>query len=94
MTVHHEINLKIPTLQLAIFISLETLNYADIHAIALFAKLVIDNILHNMSVFYLSEVKNCISDTDVLEVILGACTNIFATFHIIAQCLADNEGIL
>ena len=63
MTVHHEINLKIPALQLAIFISLETLNNADIHAIALFAKLVIDNILHNMSVFYLSEVKNCISDT-------------------------------
>lgn len=60
MTVHHEINLKIPALQLAILISPEVLNNADIHAIALFAKLVIDNILHNMSVFYLSEVKNCI----------------------------------
>ena len=81
MTVHHEIYLKIPTLQLAFLISLETLHYADIHAIALFAKLVIDNILHNMSVFYLSEVKDCISDTDVLEVILGSSANVLATFH-------------
>ena len=77
MTVHHEIYLKIPTLQFAILIPLEALHYTDIHTIALFAKLVIDNILHNMSVFYLSEIYHGISNTDVLEIILGTSTNVF-----------------
>lgn len=63
MTVHHEIYLKIPTLQFAILIPLEALHYAYIHTIALFAKLVINHVLHNMSVFYLSEIKHGISNT-------------------------------
>ena len=47
-----------------------------------------------MGEFYLSEIKHSISDTNVLEVILGTSTNIFASFHIIAQSLANDEGIL
>ncbi len=35
---------------LTLLISLETFHYADIHAITLFAKLVIDDILHDMGV--------------------------------------------
>ena len=47
-----------------------------------------------MGEFYLSEIYHGISDTDVLEIILGTSTNIFASFHIIAQSLANDEGIL
>ena len=47
-----------------------------------------------MGEFYLSEIYHGISNTDVLEIILGTSTNVFAPLHIIAQSLADDEGIL
>ena len=94
MTVHHEINLKIPTLQLTIRISLEALHRSHIHSITLLPQLVINHVFHDMSEFYLPEIYHGISDTDVLEIILGTSTNVFASLHIITQSLADDEGIL
>ena len=94
MTVHHEIYLKIPTLQLAILIPLEALHRSHIHSITLLPQFVINHVFHDMSEFYLPEIYRGISDTDVLEVILGASTNIFAPLHIITQSLADDKGIL
>ena len=63
MTVHHEIYLKIPTLQLAILIPLEALHRSHIHSITPLPQLVINHVLHDMGEFYLPEIKHGISNT-------------------------------
>ena len=47
-----------------------------------------------MGIFLLTEIKQHIAYSQVLKIVFGCRSDIFASFHIISLRFADNKGIL
>ena len=54
---------------------------------------IINDIPHRVRFFNLSEISSGISKTQVREIILGWCTNIFPTFYIVLNRAVNQESI-
>ncbi len=64
-----------------------------VHIISSTAKLIIDNVFHNVRFFLLSIVENGCTYADISEVVFRLGTNIFSAFHIIAQGFLYQERV-
>ena len=57
-------------------------NQSYVHIISSTAKLIIDNVFHNVCFLLLTIVKNGCTYADICEVVFRLGTNIFSAFHI------------
>mgnify|MGYP007069835894 CR=1 FL=1 len=94
MAVYHEVDFYVAADAFHILVLLESLHAPHIHAIMQATQLVIYDILHRVVELQPAEVKNGITDANVLEIIFGFGADIFAPFYIIAQCLAYEKRIV
>ena len=68
-------------------------NQSYVHIISSTAKLIIDNVFHNVCFLLLAIVENGSTYADVCEVVFRLGTNIFSSFHIIAQSFFYQERV-
>ena len=83
-TVHDKINLQLFSDKLTVLILATKYNQSYINIISSTAKLIIDNVFHNVRFLLLSIVENGCTNADICEVVFRLGTNIFSAFHIIA----------
>ena len=78
---------------LPVFGSLPDFHLTDIHLIATHTEFVVDNVLHNVGFFLLTEIYQRITNAQILKVVFRLCANVLPSFHIITLCFTDDKGI-
>ena len=69
------------------------LNYTDINIISSVSKFVINDILHQMSFFYLPKIKPCVTKSGIFKIQLIRRADVFFTLYIIPLCFAEQERV-
>ena len=85
----HEIHFQILPDLASLRIFFVCADLADIHGKPAAAEFIVNDIFHEMVPFDLPEMQKCVSDPDILEIILRRGVNIFASFDIVTDSLAD-----
>ena len=91
--VHHKVYLQLFSDKLAVLILATKFNLSYVHIISSTAKLIIDNVFHNVCFLLLTIVENGRTYADICEVVFRLGTNIFSVFHIIAQGFLYQERV-
>ena len=91
--IHHKVNLQLLTNTLALFILIEDVHDTHINIVATNQKLVINNVLHDMRRFLLSEIQTGISQSQISKVVFQICTNILSSFNIVSTGFGNQKGI-
>lgn len=91
--VRHKINLNLFAYIFAAFCFFSEFNNAYINTVTPVSEFVINDILHQMSFFYLPKIKPCVTKSGVLKIQLIRRADIFLTFYIIPFCFAEQEGV-
>ena len=54
----------------------------------------INNVLHDISRFLLSEIQTSISQSQISKVVFQICTDIFSSLNVVTACLGNQKRIL
>ena len=77
----------------AAFCFFSEFNNTYINTLTPVSEFVINDILHQMSFFYLPKIKPCVTKSGVLKIQLIRCADVFLTFYIIPLCFAEQERV-
>ncbi len=83
-----KINLGLHTLSLFPY-----LDNPDIYIIPTHQQFIVNRIFHKMRFFLLPEIQTRITKSDVRKIIFMRSIDVLPSFHIITECLFDNECI-
>ena len=92
--IHNKIDFQLSSDKLTVLILTTKFNQSYINIISTTAKLIIDNVFHNVCFLLLSIVENGCTNTYIGKVILCFSTNILSALYIITQCLLNEESVL
>ena len=91
--ISYEINFYLLSGILALGSFFSKLYYTDINIISSVFMFVLNDFLHQMSFFYLPEIKPCVTKSGVLKIQLIRCADVFFTPYIIPLCFAEQERV-
>ena len=92
--IHHKVYFQMDSLLLAVWSPLTYFDLPDVHLISPYAKLIVDNVFHNVVLFLLTEIDECIADARVFEIVLRQSADVFTPLDVISLGPVDDKGLL